>query len=284
MQTRTFGDATADYVWVWGIVPPHLDRSRGEQTTELFEEMERVLAAHGLTFANVVRTWFYNDDINGWYAEFNAARTRFFESRHVFETFLPASTGIGHGNPFGAALVSGFFAMRPKAPSAVARIVKSPLQADAMSYRSSFSRAAEVESASGRRLFVSGTASILPDSSEVAFLGDYDRQVDCAMRAALADAGMSPADIGYLNLHGTGTPANDAMELKAVARVFGDVRPRIESTKALTGHCLGAAGAVEAALCWLYLASGHVRGAAMSNSFAFGGSNASIVLAREATA
>ena len=198
MQTRTFGDATADYVWVWGIVPPHLDRSRGEQTTELFEEMERILAAHGLTFANVVRTWFYNDDINGWYAEFNAARTRFFESRHVFETFLPASTGIGHGNPFGAALVSGFFAMRPKAPSAVARIVKSPLQADAMSYRSSFSRAAEVESASGRRLFVSGTASILPDSSEVAFLGDYDRQVDCAMRAALAiveSRGMTIRDV-----------------------------------------------------------------------------------------
>lgn len=109
------------------------------------------------------------------------------------------------------------------------------------------------------------------------------RGAEAAMRAALADAGMSPADIGYLNLHGTGTPANDAMELKAVARVFGDVRPRIESTKALTGHCLGAAGAVEAALCWLYLASGHVRGAAMSNSFAFGGSNASVVLAREAT-
>lgn len=115
---------------------------------------------------------------------------------------------------------------------------------------------------------------------------------EAAMRAALADAGMKPADIAYLNLHGTGTQANDAMEMKAVGRVFGlpesattqpfdlsGIRPRIESTKSLTGHCLGAAGAIEAAVCWLYISSGHVKGPAMSNSFAFGGSNASVILA-----
>ena len=104
------------------------------------------------------------------------------------------------------------------------------------------------------------------------------------MRAALADAALAPSDIAYLNLHGTGTQANDAMELSAVRRVFPDSQspiPLIESTKNLTGHCLGAAGAVEAALCWLYLAAGDVKGAAMSNSFAFGGSNASVVLATE---
>lgn len=105
------------------------------------------------------------------------------------------------------------------------------------------------------------------------------RGAEAAMRAALADAGLAPGDVAYLNLHGTGTPANDAMEMKAVARVFGDARPTVESTKALTGHCLGAAGAVEAALCWLGIASGRVKGATMSNSFAFGGSNASVILA-----
>ena len=198
MMMRFFEDETAEFVWAWGITPPDLGKSRGEQAYEIFGEIERLLAEREMTFANVVRTWFYNDDINGWYAKFNAARTRFFESRKVFETFLPASTGIGHANPFGAALVSGFFAMRPKDPSAGAEIVKSPLQTDAMTYRSSFSRAAETKSASGRRLFVSGTASILPNSCEVAFPGDYDRQVACALRAVLAiveSRGMSIGDI-----------------------------------------------------------------------------------------
>lgn len=107
------------------------------------------------------------------------------------------------------------------------------------------------------------------------------RGAEAAMRAALADAGLAPSDIGYLNLHGTGTPANDAMEMKAVRRVFGEGFSAFESTKPLTGHCLGAAGAVEAAICWLKLQAGDVAGAALSNSFAFGGSNASVVLARE---
>ncbi|MBQ6341005.1 MAG: beta-ketoacyl-[Kiritimatiellae bacterium] len=107
------------------------------------------------------------------------------------------------------------------------------------------------------------------------------RGAEAAMRAALADAGLAPSDVGYLNLHGTGTQANDAMEMKAVRRVFGDDFSAYESTKPLTGHCLGAAGAVEAAICWLKLRAGDVTGAALSNSFAFGGSNASVVLARE---
>ncbi len=104
---------------------------------------------------------------------------------------------------------------------------------------------------------------------------------EAAMRAALADAALDPSDIGYINLHGTGTQANDAMEMKAVRRVFGEGFSAYESTKPYTGHCLGAAGAVEAAICWLKLRAGDVAGAALSNSFAFGGSNASVVLARE---
>ena len=107
------------------------------------------------------------------------------------------------------------------------------------------------------------------------------RGAEAAMRAALADAGLAPSDIGYLNLHGTGTQANDEMEMKAVRRVFGESFTAYESTKPFTGHCLGAAGAVEAAICWLKLQAGDVSGAALSNSFAFGGSNASIVLARD---
>lgn len=128
---------------------------------------------------------------------------------------------------------------------------------------------------------------------------------EAAMRLALADAGIEPGGIDYINLHGTGTVYNDAMECAAVRRVFGDGTP-CSSTKPMTGHCLGAAGAVEAALCWLALVRRrgmppHCAGPVdaelapfpvpapgdtaevrivLSNSFAFGGSNASIVLAR----
>lgn len=107
---------------------------------------------------------------------------------------------------------------------------------------------------------------------------------ESAMRGALKDAGCAPEDVDYVNLHGTGTLANDAMEMKAVRRVFGeslrctdDKNPLIvESTKSRTGHCLGAAGAVEAAICWRKIANGEIR-RALSNSFAFGGSNASVI-------
>jgi 3-oxoacyl-[acyl-carrier-protein] synthase-1 len=130
-----------------------------------------------------------------------------------------------------------------------------------------------------------------------------------AMREALDRAGLVPADIGYLNLHGTATPQNDAMESRAVAELFGLSLP-CSSTKPLTGHALGAAGAIEAAIAWLTVAGdgrlpvhhfdgqrdaelppialvapGQRLAAAprhvMSNSFAFGGNNATLVLSHD---
>ena len=122
-----------------------------------------------------------------------------------------------------------------------------------------------------------------------------------AMRAALTDAGLQPADIGYINLHGTATPSNDAAEDRAVASVFGRPTP-CSSTKGATGHTLGAAGAVEAVISLLALQHGLLPAglnttrpdsaltldylrtnrhaplrAVLSNSFGFGGSNASLV-------
>lgn len=126
-----------------------------------------------------------------------------------------------------------------------------------------------------------------------------------AMRLALQRAKLSVADVGYVNLHGTATPQNDAMEGKAVEAVLGLGVP-VSSTKPLTGHTLGAAGALEAAISWLTLTDEAGRlpphwfdgeldpdlpalqlvrpgqtgrpKAIVSNSFAFGGSNASLVL------
>lgn len=129
-----------------------------------------------------------------------------------------------------------------------------------------------------------------------------------SMRAALARAGLQPGAIDYLNLHGTATPHNDAMESIAVAEVLGQAVP-VSSTKPLTGHTLAAAGAIEAAFSWLTLVDnpqgqlpphwwdgqadpalpalsvvqpGQQLGRAprhvLSNSFAFGGSNATLLL------
>lgn len=154
------------------------------------------------------------------------------------------------------------------------------------------------------------------ESSEAHHMSAPDpegRGAEQAMRGALSDAGLGPGEIAYLNLHGTATPQNDLMEGRAVARVFGDGVP-VSSSKGLVGHALGAAGALEAAFCWLVLeeaVSGAllplphaydgaydpaiprlrlvrkpepiaVRGTAhvLSNSFGFGGNNCSLVLSR----
>ncbi|CAM2070338.1 Beta-ketoacyl-ACP synthase [Sulfidibacter corallicola] len=135
---------------------------------------------------------------------------------------------------------------------------------------------------------------------------------EAAMRGALADADLAPDEVHYLNLHGTGTPLNDAMEAKAVTRVFDGIP--CSSTKPLVGHGLGVAGATELGFCWLALTRGragdyplppHVwDGQAdevlptmnlvaaggrlsrsgpvrfMSNSFAFGGNNCSVIIER----
>ena len=69
-----------------------------------------------------------------------------------------------------------------------------------------------------------------------------------AMRNAIEDAGLSPADIGYVNAHGTSTPENDKMETLGMRAVFGDAPPPISSNKSMLGHTLSAAGAIEAAL------------------------------------
>jgi 3-oxoacyl-[acyl-carrier-protein] synthase-1 len=128
---------------------------------------------------------------------------------------------------------------------------------------------------------------------------------EAAMQMALAQAGVTPEQVGYINLHGTATRLNDAMESQAVHRLFGDKVPS-SSTKPLTGHTLGAAGAIEAALACLLLeralplppqrvtttdpalapirlVSNETLLAAprvLSNSFAFGGNNVSLLFGR----
>ena len=135
------------------------------------------------------------------------------------------------------------------------------------------------------------------------------KEVKSAIKNALKDANLSPKEIDYINLHGTGTFANDVMEAKAVNEIFGSNMPS-SSTKPLTGHCLGAAASIEAALCCHLLNNfngkmfPHIYDGCynkqlnliklvgekdvykkckncISNSFGFGGTNAIIVLGKE---
>jgi 3-oxoacyl-[acyl-carrier-protein] synthase II len=129
-----------------------------------------------------------------------------------------------------------------------------------------------------------------------------------AMTAALADAGIPPADVDYINAHGTATPANDRMEIRGIKTVFGARARRIpvSSTKSMIGHTLGAAGAIEAVACMLAIehqfipptihhetpdvdcdldvVPGKARTAqvntVLSNSFAFGGNNTALLFGR----
>jgi len=86
---------------------------------------------------------------------------------------------------------------------------------------------------------------VMPDPS-----GD---DAAAAMRAALADAHASPEQVDYINAHGTSTQANDVAESRAIRSVFGDRAVAVSSTKSVTGHTIGAAGAIEAAVCCLTL-------------------------------
>jgi nodulation protein E len=127
-----------------------------------------------------------------------------------------------------------------------------------------------------------------------------------AMRACLADAGLDPSEVDYVNAHGTGTKANDQIETQAIKRVFGDhaYRLSVSSTKSMHAHCMGASGALEMIACIGAIREGIVPptanyttpdpecdldvtpntakqrkvGVAISNGFAFGGTNAVIAL------
>jgi 3-oxoacyl-[acyl-carrier-protein] synthase II len=124
-----------------------------------------------------------------------------------------------------------------------------------------------------------------------------------AMQRALADAGASPEEVSYISAHGTGTPTNDRLEITAVKRVFGEGASRtpMSSIKSMIGHTMGAASAIEAAVCSLAVAEDripptmnleepeedldfvpnaareHRVSLAMNNAYAFGGNNASVI-------
>lgn len=132
------------------------------------------------------------------------------------------------------------------------------------------------------------------------------RQAGACMQAAMADAGIEPAEVDYINTHGTSTIHGDVAEVKAMRQVFGDDVPPFSSTKSMTGHGIGAAGGLEMIFCLGMMDKGfvapsinietpdpaieglpvvteardHRLATVMSNNFGFGGTNATMVIRR----
>ena len=208
----------------------------------------------------------------------------FASARRLIESGICDAVVVGGADAYTRTVVEGFHSLEALSPG-----LTRPLAADRDGINLGEGAAFFLMRKGGAK----GAVSLLGvgESSDAYHMTAPDpegRGAEAAMRTALADAGLAPGDIDFVNLHGTGTRQNDDMECRAVRRVFGGSEPaegaspadglavRAFSTKGLTGHCLGAAGAIEAALCWLELRK--KSGTCLSNSFAFGGSNASVVL------
>lgn len=138
------------------------------------------------------------------------------------------------------------------------------------------------------------------DAHSMMSLAPEGQQIEHMIRQALLDASVSPEEVDYINAHGTGTKNNDEIEADVIDRMFGK-SVRVNSTKSIVGHTIGASGAIEALVTALTLRDGKTHvcknldqplrdlsfvhtvevfdpNVALSQSFAFGGHNAAIVL------
>ena len=192
-----FTEGGARQCLVGGLSPADKTLDRAEQTKITLEELQSVLALAGFELADTVRTWFFLENILAWYDDFNRARTKIYSGVKFRTGSLPASTGVGAKNPAGTALALAAWAFRPLDNSTRAGEIASPLQCPAPAYGSSFSRALEISTNAGRRLFISGTASIAPGGKTL-WADDMRKQVELSMdvvEAILRSRGFTLADL-----------------------------------------------------------------------------------------
>lgn len=192
-----YEDDTAHYCRLRGVIPQNMKASRAEQTRSVFEVTEAALNLNGFQFTDTLRTWIYLDRLLEWYDEFNGVRTHYFNETGIFDRRVPASTGIGASNQFGAAMMMDVLAVRPKDNRLQIQEVISPLQNPALDYKSSFSRAVEMVYPTHKNLLISGTASIDPEGRTV-HLDDPEKQIRLTMKVVheiLDSRGMGWGDL-----------------------------------------------------------------------------------------
>jgi enamine deaminase RidA (YjgF/YER057c/UK114 family) len=175
-----FTDGGARQCVLGGLGPEDKSGSGADQTLRTLENLQTVLAEAGFKLEDVVRTWFFLENILSWYDDFNRARTQVYAGVKFRTGSLPASTGVGGKNPARAALALAAWAFRPVEKNSYAEEVASPLQCPAPAYGSSFSRAMEISTNGGRQLFISGSASIAPGGKTL-WVDDVRKQIGLTM-------------------------------------------------------------------------------------------------------
>lgn len=179
---RIWRDGVATHCVLSALGPHRRNLPARDQTRETLEHLQSELVQAGLTMKHLARTWFFLDDILGWYGEFNEVRNAFFEQCELRPGSLPASTGVRGRNPLDAALTAAAWAIKPHQETApLVHFVPSPRQCAATVYGSAFSRAVEMDLGSHRHLSISGTASIEP-GGKTAHVGDLRGQIELTMR------------------------------------------------------------------------------------------------------
>ena len=228
-----FEDEGARHCLLGGLGPTARTLGAGAQVQQTFGNLEWALDQAGFELADVVRTWFYNEDILAWYGEFNRVRSAHYAGVKFRTGSPPASTGIGARNADGAALTVAAWAVRPIGEGSRAKEIGSPLQCPAPAYGSAFSRAMEIDSGGWRRLLVSGTASIHP-GGKTAWVGDAKKQIDLTMEVIagiLQSRGMDYRDV---------TRATAYYRDPADVRLFHEwcVERNLQSMPVVNTHCV----------------------------------------------
>lgn len=213
--SSVFEDGAFRHCLLGGLLPEENSSSGADQTKQTLDRLEKALVQSGFLFSDLIRTWFYLDGMLDWYDDFNQVRTQAYSGIEFRTGSLPASTGIGGRNPAATALVAGAWAVRPLNGAARVQEVPSPLQCPAPAYGSSFSRAMEISSPAGCRLFVSGTASIAPDGRT---LWQRDARKQIAQTMHVVEAILQSRGLSWSEL----TRATAYFKHRADARFFGE--------------------------------------------------------------
>jgi enamine deaminase RidA (YjgF/YER057c/UK114 family) len=227
-----FEDGSAKHCLLGGLAPEQGSLSRAEQTRRTLDLLEKALAQGGFALADIVRTWFFLDDILAWYGEFNRVRTQTYLGVRFRSGSVPASTGVGARNTAGAALTLAAWAMQPSRPDTRVQEIASPLQCPASTYGNAFCRAIEIASASGTNLLVSGTASIA-SNGETLWEGNVQQQVERTMQ--VVEAILHSRDCTFSDL----TRAVAYFRRSADVRAFTDwcAKHHVLSLPVITARC-----------------------------------------------